>query len=240
VLARAGVASRRAVEELVVAGRVSVNGRPAHLGQRIDVAGDVVEVDGALVPVAEGLVYYLLHKPRGVVSTARDPHRRPTVVELVPPKPRVYPVGRLDTDSEGLLLLTNDGELAHRLAHPSFGIDKEYLAEVEGEPAPRALRTLREGVALEDGMTAPARVARVAPSMLRITLHEGRNRQVRRMCAAVGHPVRRLVRTRIGPVADRRLRAGEWRPLRPDEVAALAEAASTPKRVGRRGARGRQ
>jgi 23S rRNA pseudouridine2605 synthase len=147
-------------------------------------------------------------------------------VALVPDEPRVFPVGRLDADTEGLLLLTNDGGFAHRLTHPSFGVDKEYLAEVEGDPGRAALRTLREGVDLEDGRTAPARVTSVSPGVLRLVISEGRNRQVRRMCAAVGHPVRRLVRTRIGPLADRRLPPGEWRPLTPDEVRSLeAEAA---------------
>jgi 23S rRNA pseudouridine2605 synthase len=146
------------------------------------------------------------------------------VVELVPDEPRVFSVGRLDADTEGLLLLTNDGDLAHRLTHPSFGIEKEYLAEVEGEPSPAALRRLRRGIELDDGMTAPARVSAVAPRALRITIHEGRNRQVRRMCEAVGHPVIRLVRTRIGPIVDRRLQPGAWRRLSPDEVRKVQEA----------------
>jgi 23S rRNA pseudouridine2605 synthase len=161
-----------------------------------------------------------------VVTTASDPQGRPVVVGLVPAEPRVFPVGRLDADTEGLLVLTNDGDFAHRLTHPSFGVDKEYLAEVEGEPSRASLRRLREGVELEDGPTAPARVTAVSPGVLRIVLSEGRNRQVRRMCEAVGHPVRRLVRTRIGPVADRRLPPGHWRPLTTAEVRSLeAEAA---------------
>jgi 23S rRNA pseudouridine2605 synthase len=205
-----------------------VNGTVAPLGRRVVTARDVVEVDGALIPVAEGLVHYLVNKPAGVVTTASDPQGRPTVVGLVPPLPRVFPVGRLDVDTEGLLVLTNDGELAHRLTHPSFGVDKEYVAEVVGQPGPGDLRALRRGVVLEDGSTAPARVALVSPSVLRITIHEGRNRQVRRMCEAIGHPVTRLVRTRIGPVTDRRLRPGHWRPLRAEEVRALAQAAAAP------------
>ncbi len=226
VLARAGLASRRASEELIAEGRVRVNGEVAELGRRIDAEHDLVTVDGVPVPVAPGLVHYLLNKPAGVVTTASDPQGRPVVVALVPDEPRVFPVGRLDADTEGLLLLTNDGGFAHRLTHPSFGVDKEYLAEVEGEPGRAALRTLREGVDLEDGRTAPARVTSVSPGVLRLVISEGRNRQVRRMCAAVGHPVRRLVRTRIGPLADRRLPPGEWRPLTPGEVRALeAEAA---------------
>jgi 23S rRNA pseudouridine2605 synthase len=147
------------------------------------------------------------------------------VVELVPAEPRVFPVGRLDVDTEGLLVLTNDGPLTHRLTHPSFGVEKEYLAEVEGRPSPGAIRALREGVDLDDGRTAPARVALAPPNVLTLVIHEGRNRQVRRMCEAVGHPVVRLVRTRIGPVSDRRLAPGTWRPLTPGEVRALGRAA---------------
>jgi 23S rRNA pseudouridine2605 synthase len=229
VLARAGVASRRACEELIAARRVRVNGQVATLGDRVDPEHDLVELDGAPLALATGLVHYLLNKPAGVVTTAEDPQGRRTVVDLVPAEPRVFPVGRLDLDTEGLLLLTNDGELAHRLTHPSFGVDKEYLAEVEGRPSRGALRRLREGVELEDGPTAPAQVSLVEPTVLRITIHEGRNRQVRRMCEAVGHPVRRLVRTRIGPLAERRLAPGEWRELSPDEVRALARA-TTPRR----------
>jgi 23S rRNA pseudouridine2605 synthase len=178
------------------------------------------------VPVRPGLVYYVLNKPAGVVSTAKDTHGRPTVVALVPDSPRVVPVGRLDADTEGLLILTNDGDLTHRLTHPAFGVEKEYLAEVDGRPAAGALRRLRAGVELDDGITAPARVSQPQPGVLRITIHEGRKRQVRRMCAAVGHPVRRLVRLRIGPVHDRSLAPGQWRTLRSAEVRALYEAAS--------------
>jgi 23S rRNA pseudouridine2605 synthase len=182
-------------------------------------------------------VYYLLNKPLGVVTTASDPGARPTVVELVPPEPRVFPVGRLDVNTEGLLLLTNDGDLSQRLTHPSFGVDKEYLAVVEGEPAPGDIRRLRDGVELEDGKTAPARVALTPPNVLRITIHEGRNRQIRRMCEAVGHPVRRLVRTRIGPISERRLPPGQWRALTTSEVRSLERAAARegpPAAAGRR------
>jgi 23S rRNA pseudouridine2605 synthase len=196
------------------------------LVQRVDPDTDAVTVDGVPVSIREGLVYYLLNKPHGVVTTASDPHGRRTVVDLVPDEPRVFPVGRLDADTEGLLLLTNDGDLTHRLTHPSFGVEKEYLAEVEGEPSPRALRDLRNGVVLDDGPTAPARVGKLGAHALRITIHEGRNRQVRRMCDAVGHPVVRLVRPRIGPLADRRLKPGEWRALTRDEVQRLNAAAS--------------
>ncbi len=228
VLARAGVASRRAAEELIADGLVTVNGEVAELGRRVDVEHDRVEVDGVAVGVRPDLVHYLLNKPRGVISTADDPNGRPTVVSLVPPEPRVFPVGRLDADTEGLMLLTNDGDLTHRLTHPSFGVEKEYLAEVEvtGEVSRAALRALREGVELDDGPTAPARASQPSPGVLRLIIHEGRNRQVRRMCEAVGHPVRRLVRTRIGPLADRSLRPGEWRRLEPREVRELERAAS--------------
>lgn len=226
VLARVGLGSRRHCEELVADGRVRVNGEVAALGRRVDPAVDVVDVDGVVIGVAPGLRYLLLNKPVGVVTTASDPQGRPTVVGMVPDEPRVFPVGRLDTDTEGLLLLTNDGDLAHRLTHPSHGVDKEYLVWVEGHPTRGALRRLREGVELEDGVTAPARASLVSPDLVRLTIHEGRNRQVRRMCAAVGHPVRRLVRTRIGPLVDRHLGTGEWRDLSVDEVRSLEQAAS--------------
>jgi 23S rRNA pseudouridine2605 synthase len=230
VLAQAGLGSRRTCEELIERGRVRVNGERADLGRRVDPEVDVIEVDGAQIGVKAGLVHYLLNKPAGVVTTASDPQGRPTVVGLVPADPRVFPVGRLDVDTEGLLLLTNDGDLTHRLTHPSFGVEKEYLAEVEGTPSRGALRRLREGVALDDGPTAPAKVASVGDHGLRITIHEGRNRQVRRMCEAVGHPVVRLVRTRIGPLAERNLAPGEWRPLSQDEVRALERAAAPTTR----------
>jgi 23S rRNA pseudouridine2605 synthase len=227
VLARAGIGSRRHCEELIEDGLISINGVTATLGDKVDVEVDVVAVDGVPIGLAPGLVYYLLNKPAGVVTTAADTHGRPTVVDLVPAEPRVFPVGRLDQDSEGLLLLTNDGELTHRLTHPSFGVEKEYLAEVEGEPTRGELRRLRDGVELEDGVTAPAKVSAVAPNLLRITIHEGRNRQVRRMCEAVGHPVVRLVRSRIGTLTDRVLKPGQWRELLPAEVRELERAVVT-------------
>lgn len=227
-LAGRGYGSRRVCEALVADGRVSVNGEVAVLGRRIDVERDVVEIDGELVAVRPGLVHYLANKPAGVVSTVHDPQGRPTVVGLVPAEPPVHPVGRLDADTEGLIVLTNDGELTHRLTHPRFGVDKEYLAEVEGTVAAGALRRLRQGVELDDGITAPAQVSQPQPGVLRITIHQGRNRQVRRMTAAVGHPVRRLVRVRVGPLRDPRLAPGAWRPLTPDEVRALAAAAAAP------------
>jgi 23S rRNA pseudouridine2605 synthase len=226
VLAQAGIGSRRACEELIAEGRVTVNGEMAKLGRRVDGDIDRVEIDGVPLSIRPGLVYYLLNKPAGVVTTASDPEGRRTVVQLVPDAPRVFPVGRLDADTEGLLLLTNDGDLTFRLTHPRFGVEKEYLAQVEGNPSPKAVRQLREGVELEDGMTAPAKVSLVPPNALRITIHEGRNRQVRRMCEAVGHPVVRLVRTRIGPLAERGLKPGEWRMLTREEVRALETAAA--------------
>jgi 23S rRNA pseudouridine2605 synthase len=226
VLARCEVGSRRACEELIRAGRVRVNGVVAELGARVDPEADLVEVDGVAIGIRPGLVHYLLNKPAGVLTTASDPFGRPTVLDLVPDRPRVVPVGRLDLETEGLLILTNDGELTQRLTHPSFGIEKEYLAHVEGTPSRGALRRLREGVELEDGVTAPAKVSLLGPGLVRLTIHEGRNRQVRRMCAAVGHPVRRLARVRIGPLRDSHLAPGEWRPLTVAEVRSL-EAAVT-------------
>jgi 23S rRNA pseudouridine2605 synthase len=231
VLARVGVGSRRHCEELIADGRVTVNGEVAELGRRVDPEIDHVALDGVALALAPGLVHYLLNKPPGVVSTAADPEGRPTVTSFVPAVPRVFPVGRLDTATEGLLVLTNDGELTHRLTHPSFGVEKEYLAEVEGVPGRGAMQRLRRGVQLDDGPTAPARVGAPSPGVLRIVIHEGRNRQVRRMCEAVGCPVRRLVRTRIGPLTDPSLAPGEWRPLSAHEVRALA-AAATPLAPG--------
>ncbi|MGH9296680.1 MAG: pseudouridine synthase [Acidimicrobiales bacterium] len=226
VLARVGFGSRRACEDLVAKRRVTVNGEVAELGRRVEVDRDQVAVDGVPVGVMPGLVYYLLNKPPGVVTTAADPSGRPTIVELVPDTPRVFPIGRLDAATEGLIVLTNDGELAQRVAHPSHGVEKEYLAEVKGRPSPGAIRALRDGVTLEDGVTSPARIASVSPGVLRIVIHEGRNRQVRRMCEAVGHPVVRLVRVRIGPLSDRRLKPGQWRELEQSEILALGRAAS--------------
>jgi len=228
VLANAGLGSRRACDQLIADGRVTVNGAVAHLGQRADSATDRIAVDGIPLPLREGIVYYLLNKPAGVVSSASDPEGRRTVLDLVPEVPRVFPVGRLDILTEGLLMLTNDGELTYQLTHPSFGVVKEYVVEVEGRLSREALGRLRRGVELEDGVTAPARVSALGPHAARIAIHEGRNRQVRRMCEAVGNPVRRLVRTRIGPVSDTSLAPGQWRNLTVAEVRALWEAASQP------------
>ena len=227
VLASRGWGSRRVCEDLIASGRVTVNGVVAVLGRRVDVDTDLVAVDGAPVGVRPDFVYYLLNKPRGVVTTSSDPQGRRTVIELVPDEPRVFSVGRLDVDTEGLILITNDGELANRIAHPSHGVDKEYLAEVSGgEVRSGALRRLRDGIELDDGVTAPAKVSQPSPGVLRITIHEGRNRQVRRMCEAIGHPVERLVRVRIGPLRDAELAPGEWRDLGTADLKLLAEAVS--------------
>jgi 23S rRNA pseudouridine2605 synthase len=218
-LARAGVASRRRADELIKAGRVTVNGDPGELNTVVG-AHDRVEVDGREV-ARQRLAYVLLHKPAGVVTTARDPQGRPTVVELVPPEPRVVPVGRLDADTTGALLLTNDGKLAHRLAHPRYGVEKTYEAEVEGDPAEEALQRLREGLDLEDGRTAPARARRLGPGRVELVLHEGRKHQVKRMLAAVGHPVTRLHRSGYAGLTVEGLEPGRWRELEPHEVERL-------------------
>jgi 23S rRNA pseudouridine2605 synthase len=227
VLAAAGYGSRRVCEELIADGRVTVNGDVAVLGRRVDIDVDRIEIDGTPAATRPGLVHYVLNKPRGVVSTAKDTHGRRTVVDLVPDEPRVFPVGRLDADTEGLIILTNDGQLAQLLTHPRHGVEKEYLVHVDGGGVHAGLlRRLRDGVELDDGITAPASVSQPEPGVLRITIHEGRNRQVRRMCDAIGHPVLRLVRVRIGSLADRRIRPGEWRPLTNAEVQALYAAAT--------------
>jgi 23S rRNA pseudouridine2605 synthase len=228
VLAKSGLGSRRTCELLIVEGRVRVNGAPARLGQRADGAHDHIEVDGIPLPVREGLAYYLLNKPVGVVCSAADPQGRQTVLDLLPEAPRLFPVGRLDITSEGLLVVTNDGELAFQLTHPSFGVTKEYVVEVEGKFSKDAVGHLRRGVQLDDGLTAPAKVSQLAPNSARISIHEGRNRQVRRMCEAVGNPVRRLVRTRIGPLSDPALGPGKWRDLSVREVRDLWQSAQGP------------
>jgi 23S rRNA pseudouridine2605 synthase len=225
-LARAGVASRRRADELIKAGRVTVNGRPGALNDFVG-RRDVVALDGRRVGAQE-LAYVLLYKPAGVVTTARDPHGRSTVVDLVPHSARVVPVGRLDTDTTGALLLTNDGELAHRLAHPRYEVDKTYEVEVEGDPSAKAVRRLAEGVKLEDGRTAPAEVRRLGPSRLELTIHEGRKHQVKRMLEAVGHPVRKLHRSRYAGLELTGLGPGEWRELNREEVASLRQQAPKP------------
>ena len=225
-LARAGVASRRRADELIKTGRVTFNGAP---GQLNTVVGkhDRVEVDGKEV-VRQRLAYVLLHKPTGVVTTAKDPQGRPTVVDLVRSEPRVVPVGRLDVNTTGALLLTNDGPLAHRLAHPRYGVEKTYVAAVEGDPADAALAALRDGIDLEDGRTAPARVRRLAPGRVELILHEGRNHQVRRMLEAVGHPVNHLHRSVYAGLTLDGLEAGKWRELTAREVEQLRKTAQPP------------
>jgi len=218
-LARAGVASRRKADELIKAGRVLVNGEPGRLNTFV-LAADRVEVDGREV-AKQKLAHLLLHKPAGVVTTADDPQGRPTVVQLVPAEPRVVPVGRLDADTTGALLLTNDGPLAHRLAHPSYGVEKVYEVDVEGELSDGALQQLAEGVDLDDGRTAPAQARRLARSRVELTLHEGRNRQVKRMLAAVGHPVVRLHRCGYAGLTLDGLEPGAWRPLEGAEIERL-------------------
>jgi 23S rRNA pseudouridine2605 synthase len=218
-LARAGVASRRKADELIKAGRVTVNGEPGQLNTFVQ-QHDVVEVDGRRVE-KQPLAYLLLNKPENTVTTASDPQGRRTVVDLVPREPRVVPVGRLDADTTGALLLTNDGELAHRLAHPRYGVDKTYLVTVVREPEDEALARLRDGVELEDGPTAPARVRRVGAQQLELTIHEGRNRQVRRMLEAVGHPVLTLHRSVYAGLRVDDLPVGSWRELTRTEVERL-------------------
>ena len=218
-LARAGVASRRKADDLIKAGRVLVNGEPGQLNTFVE-ATDRVEVDGREV-AKQKLAHLLLHKPAGVVTTAHDPQGRPTVVQLVPNEPRVVPVGRLDADTTGALLLTNDGALAHRLAHPRYGVEKVYEVEVEGEPDDDVVRRLADGVQLEDGLTAPARARRLRRNRIELTLHEGRNRQVKRMLEAVGHRVTRLHRSAYAGLTLEGLEPGAWRRLEPSEIERL-------------------
>ena len=221
-LARSGLSSRRRADELIKAGRVTVNGEPGQLNTFVE-QSDRVEVDGNAV-TPQRLAYVLLHKPAGIVTTARDPQRRPTVVDLVRHEVRVVPVGRLDADTTGALLLTNDGPLAHRLAHPRYGVEKVYDVEVEGDPSDDQLRQLREGVQLDDGRTSPARARRLGPHRLELTLHEGRKHQVKRMCDVVGLPVTRLHRPRYAGLELGDLPAGEWRELTEEEVQPLRQA----------------
>jgi 23S rRNA pseudouridine2605 synthase len=225
-LAHAGVASRRASEQLIADGRITVGGTIVRDPARdVDDTHDIA-FDGEPVKGAEPRVAYALHKPAGVVSTASDTHGRRTVVDFVPAERRLYPVGRLDAESTGLILLTNDGDLANRLTHPRYEVPKTYKATLGGAAlTDRALKALREGVQLEDGMTAPARVRRLTPHQLELTIHEGRNRQVRRMCEAIRRPVKQLVRIRFGPLELGDLRAGKARRLTSTELVALAAAA---------------
>ena len=241
ILSQAGVASSRASERLMLDGRVTVNGAPVRaLGTRADPFRDDIRVDGRRIAIVEHHRYILLNKPRGYVTTRSDPERRPTVIDLLGVRDYVYPVGRLDFESEGLLILTNDGELAARLTHPRHGVTRVYEARVRGVPDARDLERLARGIRLEGRRTAPANVALVkhtpgGPSArnaspgnatLEITVHEGRNRQVRRMCEAIGHPVTRLKRVAIGPIRDPRLKVGQWRELTPQEIRKLMNSAA--------------
>ena len=241
VLSQAGIASRRASEKLIAEGRVTVNGQTVReMGTKADPAVDDIRLDGRRIKGAERHRYILLNKPAGYVSTRSDPERRRTVIDLLSGvREYIYPVGRLDYDTEGLLLLTNDGDLAARLTHPRHGIERTYEARVAGMPDQDAIDRLRRGIPLDGRRTLPANVVllnkapatrmagrRRPEAILLITIREGRNRQVRRMCEAVGHPVKKLVRKRIGPLTDRRLKPGEWRELTPQEVGALQKAAS--------------
>lgn len=221
-LANAGLMSRRAAEEAMHEGRVQLNGQPVVLGDRVDPEVDSLTLDGNPVPVSEELETHLLNKPLGVISTADDPQGRETVVDLIDSDKRLYPVGRLDADSEGLILVSNDGELTNRVTHPSFGITKKYLAEVEGEVAKRTVRRLTDGVELDDGPAQAVRATivdkRPGKSLVELVLVEGRNREVRRMFETVGHPVTRLVRTAIGGLSDTDLEPGQSRRLSPAEI----------------------
>ena len=218
-LARAGVASRRKADDLIKAGRVTVNGEPGQLNTFVQ-SRDIVEVDGKRV-AKQTLAYLLLNKPAGTVTTASDPQGRRTVVDLVPEEPRVVPVGRLDLDTTGALLLTNDGELAHQLAHPRYGVEKTYVAELSRAPSDAQIAQLAEGVDLEDGPTAPARARRVTKNTVELTIHEGRNRQVRRMFEALGHRVVRLHRSHYAGLSADDLKPGAWRELTAGEVERL-------------------
>jgi 23S rRNA pseudouridine2605 synthase len=226
-IAHSGLMSRRAAEEAMVEGRVLLNGKAVVLGDRIDPDNDVLTVDGAPIPVAADIETHLLYKPLGVISTADDPGGRPTVVDLVRSDKRLYPVGRLDADSEGLILVSNDGELTNRVTHPSFGITKKYLVEVEGSPGASVMRALTTGVELEDGpaRAQSARLIDTAPtrSLVEMVMVEGRNREIRRMFSAVGHDVTRLVRTAIGPISDPDLGPGESRRLSTGEIKRLLQ-----------------
>jgi 23S rRNA pseudouridine2605 synthase len=221
-IAKAGLMSRRAAEEAMIGGRVMLNEQPVVLGDRVDPSHDVLTLDGVPIPLSEELETHLLNKPAGVISTASDPQGRKTVVDLVPTDRRLYPVGRLDADSEGLILLSNDGELTNRVTHPRFGVTKTYLAEVEGKASPAMTRLLVAGIELEDGLAKAASAttvdAQAGKSLIELVMVEGRNREVRRMMEAVGYPVTRLVRTAIGGLSDARLRPGESRRLSASDI----------------------
>lgn len=244
ILAQAGVGSRRACEELIADGRVSVNGKRTTLGDRAVAEADRIELDGVVVPVAPGLRYLLLNKPAGVVTTVSDPDGRPTVMDLIPKEDRLFPVGRLDVETEGLVVLTNDGALANLLTHPSHGIEKVYLAEVTGRLEKSAVAKLARGVELDDGVTAPAAVRVLGKiegrKIFEIRIHEGRNRQVRRMLESVGGKVVRLARIGIGDITDRSLKPGKWRLLKPAEIRSLYQVGTEADSAGTQSKRGRK
>ncbi|MCH8986107.1 MAG: rRNA pseudouridine synthase [Acidobacteria bacterium] len=231
LIAHAGLCSRRRAEQLIFQGRVTVDGQPAMIGQQVDPQSVAIVVDGVPLPVRPDLVYYLLYKPVDVISTVSDPQGRTVVVDLVPTTTPVHPVGRLDSDSEGLILLTNDGDLTHRLTHPSFGVEKTYQAVVDGAvTSANMARLVRDGVTLDDGPARPVRAVvkgtTKGTSLVEIVLTEGRNREVRRIFDAIGHPVVRLVRTAIGPIRDPSLKPGTQRSLSADEVRSLYTASA--------------
>ncbi len=232
ILSQAGIASRRASEKLMIEGRVSVNGRTVtELGTKADLARDDIRVDGRRIKAPERHRYVLLNKPRGYMTTRSDPQKRATVLDLLKGvREYIYPVGRLDYDSEGLLILTNDGDLAARLTHPRHGIARVYEARVLGEPDAHDISRLAKGVTIDGRRTEPADVVTIGPGHLRITVREGRNRQVRKMCDAIGHPVDELRRVAIGPIRDPKLKTGAWRDLTPQEVERLRRAASASDR----------
>ena len=227
IIAQSGLCSRREAERYIEDGEVRVNGKVAQLGDKALPDAAIFVKNKPLMQKQERIVTLIMNKPKGVHCTNSDPHAERTVFDLLPAdllRLRLFCAGRLDKDSEGLLVITNDGDLAHRITHPSHGVEKEYLVHVKGHVSVGGLRRLRDGVELDDGITAPATASQPSPGVLRLTIHEGRNRQVRRMCEAIGHPVLRLVRTRIGPIADRSLRPGDWRELSTGERRGLAEA----------------
>lgn len=227
-IAHSGLMSRRAAEELIAQGRVSVDGKVAGPGDRVDPDRERITIDGVPIPARADQVTYLVYKPPGVICTASDPQGRPIVTDLVPTEPRVYPVGRLDSDSEGLILLSNDGELANLVMHPGHGVTKTYLVKVQGRPGGWVAR-LADGVDIGPGPEPRAVSARVVDSaagqtLIEVVMVEGRNREIRRMCDAIGHPVDRLVRTAIGPITDRNLAPGGWRRLSAAEITSLYRA----------------
>jgi 23S rRNA pseudouridine2605 synthase len=244
ILSQAGVASRRASEQLMIEGRVTVNGETIReLGSKADAARDDIRVDGRRIKVSNQRLYLLLNKPKGYVSTRSDPERRRTVMDLLQGvRDYVYPVGRLDYESEGLLILTNDGDLAAKLAHPRHGVSRVYEARVLGVPDERDLDRLRKGIVIDGERTGRAEVEALGPSQLRITIREGRNREIRKMCDAIGHPVAQLTRVAIGPLRDRRLKPGQWRELTADEVRRLqiAGAQEAPRARPAQGAQRRR